>query len=409
MASTFSAFRNPNYRTYFAGQMLSMSGTWMQQVVQSWLVYRLTQSGLWLGLITFATQAPAFLVAPFAGVAVDSFNRRRMLIIIEVLAMLQAFALTALVLTNQIELWHIALLGTVLGLINAFEMTTRHTFAVDMVGKEDLASAISLNSVIINTSRIIGPALAGALIFRIGEGWCFFINGLSYLAVILGLLKIVVRVPELRNHTGESTFHQIHEAWKYARGKPFILKSFALATFLSIVGFSYMVLLPVFAQKVLHGDARVLAWLTCFNGIGAMVGSLTSGSFANRWRIKTRVTLNVLVLGLALVSFGLSHQPWLSYLSIFFVGSSLMRVFPALNTTIQLLVSDHIRGRIMSFYMMTFLGATPIGHFAAGWLSDHIGASMVTVGSGIICFIVGIILTWDFVVIFVPKKREAAA
>ncbi|HCM39371.1 MAG: hypothetical protein A2070_08130 [Bdellovibrionales bacterium GWC1_52_8] len=385
LGESLSALKNTNYRRYFIGQAASVTGSWMQSTVQAWLVYRLSHSGAWLGIITFCLQMPAFLLSPVAGVLADHSDRRRILIWTSGVGMAQAFLLAFLVFTNSVQLWHVAVLSVVLGLMTAFDLTTRHAFAVDLVGKKQLPSAIACNSLIINSSRIIGPALAGILITFLSEGWCFLLNGLSYLAVIGGLLLITI--PEGRKKLLRTGTHlqEIREALTYVKKNRTISGLLWTSTFMSFFGLAFAVLLPVFAKEQLQGDASTLAWLTGATGVGAIVGALGGMShpkFVSQ--IEARLPLVFILLGASLILLGQSHFLPLSIFAVFGIGLFLMGTFPALNSAIQQNVDDFLRGRVLSLYTMSFLGAAPLGGLLAGWASDQIGASLVQLASGLV-------------------------
>ncbi len=381
----FSALKNPSYRIYFAGQLLSMSGTWMQSVAQGWLVYRLSNSSFWLGLITFLTQFPSFLITPVAGVVADLRNRRKLLMLVAFLSMIQALILTALVYTHTIQLWHVACLCIFLGLLNAFDIVTRHTFVSDMVDKKDLASGIALNAMIINGSRILGPAIAGLLIGMFSEEVCFLLNAISYLAVIYSLSKMKGAIKHKPSPRPESFIAEYKKALDYVKTSEITMQILMLSTFMSLVCFCYLAMLPVFAKQILLGSSYTLAILTCANGLGALMGSLSIETSMNPQKMLPRLNNNLLLIGMSLVLFGYSDELFLSALSIFCIGYCLMRAFPMMNVTIQQTVSDELRGRVLSLYTMTFLAATPIGNLIAGYMSDFHGADFIVTTSGTIC------------------------
>lgn len=387
----FTALRSRNYRLYFAGQTISMAGTWMQSVVQAWLVYRLTGSAHWLGLISFSSQVPAFLLSPLAGIVADRVDRRKLLLWVEVVQMLQAFALAALVASGQVLPWHVAALSVVLGVATAFDITTRHAFASDMVGKDDLPSAISLNAIIINGSRVVGPALGGLALSWIGEAGCFALNGLSYLAVIVGLLGMRIP-PRATSHAPPSPIlTQFADALRYVGREKAILRLLLMATFVSFVAFPYSVLLPVLAKETLGGDAQTFAWLTASAGIGAVAGVVTLGNRGTtRRQIERIILIEIALAGVALVAIGFARNIPFALAATFFVGYFLMAIFPKINSTIQARVQDGLRARVLSLYTMTFLGAVPLGSILAGWLTDRFGVAQVAVGGGVLCVVVAL-------------------
>jgi MFS family permease len=403
--NSFRALSNRNYRLYFSGQLISVIGNGMQLIVQAWLVYRLTHSAYWLGIISVCSQVPAFFASPFAGILADHKDRRKILLLVQVVGMLQAFLLAALVLTKTIQVWHIAILAALLGVLNAFEITTRHAFAVDLVGKNDLGSAISLNSATISASRVLGPALGGILIGPLGEGRCFLLNGISYLAVVYGLLAMNLKMQSKEVHLADSWEH-LGETIAYIRRTPLILKFMGLATFISFVGFSYSVLLPVVAKDVLHGSPSTFAILSAAGGSGAILGAILLGNVAHIQGIYRKVFTYVWLMGCGFVLLGLSNQVWLSTIAMFLVGCFMMGAFPIINTSIQNVVEDSKRGRVMSIYTMTFFGATPLGSLLAGFFSDRYGAQRVAIASGLTCIVFGLLARRAFGLIAIRFRSE---
>jgi MFS family permease len=355
----------------------------MQLMVQSWLVYQLTHSAYWLGFVSLCSQLPAFFTSPFAGVIADHKNRRAILLWVQIVGMVQAFALAFLVFTGKVHFWEIAVLSVVLGMLNAFEITTRHAFSADLVGKKDLSSAIALNSATINISRVLGPAIGGLLLVPFGEGGCFVVNGFSYLAVIIGLSMMHLG-PQGKKIRLSDSWEHLGDALRYVRNTPAILKFMGLATFISLVGFSYSVLLPIVAKEVLHGDSRTLAILSASAGIGAITGAVGLGS-AEITGIYQKIFTYIWLMGCGFVILGLSHYVWLSATAMFFIGCFMMGAFPIINSSIQSVVEDSMRARVMSIYSMTFFGATPIGSLIVGSLADRVGTQNVAIGSGITC------------------------
>lgn len=391
-ASPLRVLKNPSYLTYFAGQLVSMSGTWMQSVAQGWLVYRLSHSGYWLGLISFFTQAPAFIMSPLAGVVADHFDRRKILIVVQIVEMLQALVLAALVFSGKIELGHLLWLSIVLGVVSAFDGTTRHAFAVDMVGKSELSNAIALNSVVINLARVVGPAIAGALLSAFGEAWCFTINGLSYLPVIYGLATMKLAHKRIRSPGRLKIVRPIAEGLAYTRRHVVIFRLLILSTFICLIACPYNVLLPVFAEKVLGGKAGTFAWLTDMLGLGAVTAALLFHGGNDHQVIKRKLISDVIFWGLGLVTLGLSKNLYLSLGAMFTIGYFMMSVFPLMNNAIQQMVDDSMRGRVMSLYTMTFLGTMPFGALAMGWLADRFSAPYVVTGAGVATLAMGFAL-----------------
>jgi MFS family permease len=380
------ALRHRNFQLFFSGQLISLTGTWMQSVAQSWLVYRLTGSALLLGSVGFASQIPVFLFAPLGGIAADRYNRRQIVIGTQIASMLLAFALAALTLLNRVQVWHVFVLASLLGIVNAFDIPGRQSFLVDMVGKDDLMNAIALNSSMFNGARVIGPAVAGILVAKIGEGWCFFANAVSYIAVIIGLLLMRVHSPA-RVSIGSPLEHMM-EGFRFVERTAPIRALLLLLGVVSLVGMPYIVLMPIFADQILHGGARGLGILMGSTGVGALLGALTL-AFRNgvkglgRW-----VVWCCAGFGSSLIVFSLSHKFWISVILLLPVGYTMMLQMACSNTLIQVMVPDALRGRVMAVYSMMFMGMAPIGALLGGALADRLGAP-VTVAIGGLASVAG--------------------
>ncbi|HLB87413.1 MAG TPA: MFS transporter, partial [Terriglobales bacterium] len=346
LSATLRALRHRNFQLFFSGQLISLIGTWMQSVAQSWLVYRLTGSSLLLGSVGFASQIPVFLVAPLGGIVADRQNRQRVVICTQAASMLLACVLAALTLTGMVQVWHIFVLASLLGVVNAFDIPGRQSFLVDMVGKEDLMNAIALNSSLFNGARIIGPAIAGILVARIGEGWCFFANAISYIAVITGLL--MMRVQSRAHRPSGSPLAHIIEGFRFVRQTGPIRAILLLLGLVSLVAMPYTVLMPVFADKILHGGARGLGILMGATGVGALLGALTLATRTDVRGLGRWVALSCGGFGLSLLLFSLSRHFWLSVALLLPVGFSMMLQMSSSNTLIQAMVPDHLRGRVMA-------------------------------------------------------------
>ena len=385
MSHAWRALRHHNFQLFFFGQSISVIGTWMTRVATSWLVYRLTDSALMLGIVGFAGQIISFLLGPFAGVWVERLNRRKLLVWTQAAAAVQSLALAALTLAHVITLWEIIALTALQGLINAFDMPGRQSFLVQMVeDRNDLSNAIAINSSMVNGARLIGPAIAGIVIGAFGEGWCFLIDGVSYFAVIASLLLMRIKQMEIRRKAS-SMFEQMREGWDYVRTfRPVrtILLLFALA---SLMGYSYSVLLPIFAGQVLHGGAAMLGWLTGASGVGALVSALSLAVRKSVVGLTRMVQIAAAMLGGALILFGLSHTLSLSLALMVFVGFGMMQIASVSNTIIQSLVSDDKRARVMSYYAMAFFGAAPFGSLLAGMMAHRIGAPHTVIFTGAFC------------------------
>ncbi len=384
------ALRHRNYRLYFGGQGLSLIGTWITQVATSWLVYRLTNSALMLGIVGFAGQLPALFLGPFAGVWVDRLNLHRLLKLTQTLSMLESFALAALALSGQIQIWHVIALTMFQGAINAFDFPGRQAFLVQMIeDRADLANAIALNSSMVNSSRLIGPSVAGVIIAVAGEGYCFLIDGFSYLAVIGSLLLMRITVP--RPHRApERVIEGLKTGWAYISGFIPIRSILLLMAAVSLVAVPYMVLLPIFASEVLGGGPHTLGFLTAASGFGALISAIMLALRKTIVGLGKRIALTACTFGAGLVGFGFSHWVWLSLLLMLVVGFSMMQQMAASNTVIQTIVDEDKRGRVMSFYTMSFTGIAPFGSLLVGSLANRIGAPMTVICGGILCVAAGL-------------------
>ena len=355
----------------------------MQSVAQAWLVYSMTKSALLLGTVGFASQIPVFLVAPFGGITADRVNRQRLVIATQTCSMILAGILAWLTLSGRVHVWHIFLLAGLLGVVNAFDIPGRQAFLIDMVGKEDLMNAIALNSSMFNGARVIGPAVAGILVARIGEGWCFAANSFSYIAVLIGLLLMKVRsVPRTSNR---SPMEDIIEGFRWVNRTKIIRSLLFLIGLVSLVGMPYTVLMPVFADKILHGGARGLGILMGATGVGALFGALTLAAKTGIKGLGRWVTITCATLGISLFLFSFSTSFWLSAALLLPCGYSMMLQMACSNTLIQTIVPDHLRGRVMSLYSMMFMGMAPFGAFFGGALANRIGAPMTVAVGGIAC------------------------
>lgn len=383
-STTLRALRHRNFQLFFSGQLISLIGTWMQSVAQSWLVYRLTGSSALLGLVAFAGQIPIFLMSPIAGYAADRMNRHRMVIGTQTSSMLLALVLAGLTLAGRIRIWEIFVLSTLLGVVNAFDIPARQSFFVEMVGRDDLMNAIALNSSMFNGARIIGPAIAGILVARIGEGWCFFANGISYIAVIVGLLCMRVN-PFRRAAPAGSAWQTIREGFHYV-GRTVPMRAIVqLLAIISFAGMPYSVLMPIFADRILHGGAQTLGILMGATGLGALAGALLLASRSALKGFTIFIPCAAAGFALSLAAFGLSRYLGLSLVALFFVGFSVMIQVGASNTLIQSMVPDHLRGRAMSVYSMMYIGIGPVGAAVAGFTAESFGARPTIFAGAAIC------------------------
>jgi MFS family permease len=367
------SLRHRNFQLFFSGQLISLIGTWMQNIAQAWLVYRLTGSSLLLGVVGFAGQIPIFLFAPIGGLAADRWNRHHVVIGTQVASMILAFILAALTLFRVVQVWEIVVLAALLGVVNAFDVPARQSFLIEMVVREDLMNAIALNSSMFNGARVIGPAIAGILVARIGEGWCFFANAVSYIAVIIGLL--MMKLGPLRTASKDSSpFEHIAEGFRFVRRTRPILALVLLIGLVSLVAVPYSVLMPIFADRVLHRGAHGLGILMGSTGIGALLGALTLAIRRGVQGLGRVVGLSAGGFGVSLILFAFSRYFWLSVVLLVPVGYGVMLQMSSSNTLIQAMVPDELRGRAMAMYTMMFMGMAPMGSLFAGVLSDKIGA-----------------------------------
>jgi MFS family permease len=383
------ALRHRNFRLFFAGQLISLCGTWMQQVAQSWLIYRLTHSAMLLGLVGFAGQIPSFIIGPLGGYVADRFDRRRTIIVTQTLSMILAFILAVLTLTNEIREWHIFVLAALLGVVNAFDVPVRQSFLVQMVDREDLMNAIALNSSMFNGARVVGPAIAGLLVAAIGEGWCFFANAVSYIAVIIGLVMMTTPrfVPQ---PSTRSPLETIIDGFRYVAHTAPIRALLLLIGLASFAGMPYTVLMPLFADQILHHGARGLGILMGASGVGALIGSLMLATRSTVSGLGTWVAGAALLFAFAAIGFAYSTNFTLSCIFLVFVGIGMMVQASSSNTLIQSMVPDALRGRVMAVYTMMFVGFGPIGALLAGSLAQRIGAPL-TVASGAVLTMLGAI------------------
>ena len=386
-AHAWRALRHRNFRLFFTGQSISLIGTWMTRIATSWLVYRLTGSALLLGTVSFAGQIPTFLLAPFAGVLVDRIDRRKLLVWTQVLAAIQSLAMAALTLARIITIHEIIVLSACQGLINAFDMPGRQSFLVQMVeDKQDLSNAIALNSSMVNMARLVGPAIAGIIIAAVGEGYCFAIDGISYIAVVVSLLMMHVKPAALRRAT-TSMLEQLREGWSYVANFQPIRTILTLFALLSLMGMPFMVLMPIFASQVLHGGPHTLGYLMGASGVGALISAMSLALRKSVRGLTTMIQIAAVMFGAGLILFGLSHHLVLSLFLMLIVGFGMMQGLAASNTIIQTLVPEDKRGRVMSYYTMAFVGMAPFGSLLAGALAHKFGAPHAVIITGTCCLI----------------------
>jgi len=385
------SLRYRNYRLFFYGQSISLIGTWIQRITVPWLVYRLTGSVFLLGLVGFAGQIPTFLMSPFAGVLIDRWNRHRILVVTQVLALIQALVLALLFYGKSISVWHIAILSVFLGIINAFDMPTRQSFVVDMIEKkEDLGNAIALNSSMVNSARLIGPSIAGVLISVTGEGMCFMINAISYIFVIAFLLMMKI-TPRKIAVQDTNVLQKFKEGFTYTFGFIPIRYIILLLALVSLMGMPYTVLMPVFAKTILHGGSHTFGFLMGASGIGALMGAVYMASRKSVAGLEKFIPWFAAIFGFGLITFSLSHYFLLSMALMLITGFGMLMQMTSSNTILQTIVDDDKRGRVMSFYTMAFMGTAPFGSLLAGALASRVGAPNTLLIGGLACILGAIV------------------
>lgn len=379
--------RYRNYRLFFIGQGISLIGTWMQQLAMSWLVYRLTNSAFMLGVVGFSNQIPAFVLTPFGGVLADRVNRHRVLLVTQTLSMLQAFVLTALVFTRTVEVWHIVALGVFIGCVNAFDIPTRQSFLLDMIeSREDLGNAIALNSSMFNAARLVGPAIAGLVIAVAGEGVCFLLNGLSFLAVLAALLAMRIKPQKIENQHA-NPLHGLREGVRYAFTFTPIRSILLLVALASVMGIPYSTLMPIFARDVLHGGSHTQGFLMSAVGLGALTGALFLASRKSVRGLGKIIAASAGLFGAGLIVFSFSRMLWLSLLAMSLTGFGMMVQMASCNTVLQTLADDDKRGRVISLYATAFMGMMPFGSLLAGTVAKIIGAPHTLLIGGLCCIL----------------------
>ena len=394
LSHAWRALRHRNFRLFFGGQSISLIGTWMTRIATSWLVYRLTKSPLLLGTVGFAGQIPTFLLAPLAGVIVDRFDRRTLLVWTQALAMAQSLLLAVLTLTHRINIYEVLALSAVQGFVNAFDMPGRQSFMIEMVDdKADLSNAIAINSSMVNATRLIGPALAGMLIVATNEGWCFAVDGVSYIAVIASLLMMRIK-PKTAVRSSSTMLTQLREGWTYVADFAPIRTILALFALLSLMGWPFLVLMPIFAAQVLRGGPHTLGFLMGAVGFGSLASALSMVLRRTVRGLTKMLPIAGAIFGLGLICFGLSNALWLSILAMLVTGFGMMQGMTASNTILQTLVDEKMRGRVMSYYTMAFVGMAPFGSLLAGGLAHAFGAQHTVIVSGVAC-ILGSLWFWS--------------
>jgi MFS family permease len=383
LPTVFRALQYRNYRLFFSGQIVSLVGTWMQTVAESWLVYRLTGSSLLLGLVGFFGRIPIFLLAPIGGMLADRHSRHKLVIGTQTTAMVLAGILAGLTLAGRIRVWEIMALAAALGIVYAVDIPTRQSFIVEMIHPRDLINAIALNSSMVNCARVLGPGIAGLVVAAIGEGWCFFANATSYIAVVAGLL--LMRITPRARYPRSSGLKSVVEGFHWVAKTGPIRALMLLLGIVSLTGMPYVVLMPIFADRILHHGARGLGILMSSTGVGALTGTLVLAAKRGVRGLGKWIMLAALGFGCGLILFSLSQVFWLSCLILVPTGFALMLHLASCNTLIQTMVPDELRGRVMAVYSMMFMGMAPFGSLLAGATAQHLGARLTVAIGGFIC------------------------
>jgi MFS family permease len=394
-ALSFPAFQSRNYRLFFLGQGLSLVGTWITMVAMIWLVYHLTQSPVLLGIVGFVSQVPNLVLVPFGGVLSDRWNHQRILIVTQFLSMLQSFALAILTLTGTIHIWHIIVLSLFQGIVNAIDSPTRQAFVPEIVErKENLINAIALNSSMFNGARLVGPAIGGVLLASVGAGYCFLIDGISYIAVLFALMAMRLKPKESKGSQTSFTFvtilQHLKEGFAYAFGFAPVRSILIMVGLVSFLGVNFVVILPIFSNEILHGDANTLGLLMAASGVGSLVAAIQLSLRREVRGLGQLVAIAPIIYGLGMIAFAVSRSVWLSAVLLAIIGFGSLLQSASSNTIIQTLVQDEMRGRVMSIYIMSFLGMISFGNLFQGTPVSFIGAPATVVINGIICVVVAI-------------------
>jgi MFS family permease len=396
------ALQHRNFRLYLGGQGVSLVGTWLQTVAQSWLVYRLTDSAFLLGLTGFVSQAPVFFLAPFGGALADHLDRRRLLVWTQGTSALLAGVLGTLTVSGHVTIAQVLTVATLLGMVNALDIPTRQSFVVEMVGREDLPNAIALNSSVVNAARALGPALAGVLVAAVGEGFCFLLNAVSFAAVITALLSM--RLEARRPPSTElSPLRAIADALGFVRANASVRAVLVLLGLVSVVGMPYAVLMPIFADRVLGGGSATMGLLLGATGVGALAAALLLAMRASARGLGRWIAGSAVGFGLALIAFSASRSVPLSTVVLVTTGFFMMTQMAASNTLLQVLTPDALRGRIMAFYSMMFMGMAPFGALGAGAAAHRLGAPLTVAIGGGVSVMAGLVFTWQL-----PSLRASA-
>ncbi len=398
----FRALQHRNYRIFFYGQSISLIGTWMQQIALSWMVYRLTGSALLLGVVGFSGQIATLILAPLAGVIADRHHRHRLLLITQFMAMIQASVLAALVLTHSIKIWQIIVLSMLSGAINAFDIPVRQSFTADMINNhDDLSNAIALNSSMVNAARLLGPSIGGFLIAAVGEGICFLLNALSYVCVIISLLVMKIPKRELGGNGKKEVWHELKEGFHYTFGFMPIRVLLLLLSLVSLITGGVQILMPVFARDIFHGGAKMLGLLMGCSGGGALIGAIYLAGRKSVLGLGKVIVTACFLFGFGMIGFVISLSLWISLPMLVVCGFGMIVQMSASNIALQSMVEEDKRGRVMSFYLMAFMGMSPFGSLLAGTLAHHLNVSVVFIGGGICLIISGTLFAFQL-----PRLRQ---
>ena len=404
MAHFTRAFRHRNYQLFFGGQLISLTGTWMQAVAESWLIYRLTGSSALLGATSFVTLVPVFLFATIGGTVADRRHRHHIILTTQTAAMLLTFLLAALTLSGRVQVWHVFVLATCLGVVNAFDIPARQAFVVEMVGREDLSNAIALNSTMVNGARVVGPAIAGAVVALVGEGWCFLLNAVSYIAVIAGLLLMRVP-PRPRPAARTSALRETLDGFQFVARTAPVRALLLLLGVVSFAGMPYSVLMPIFAESILNSGSKGLGLLMAASGLGSLGGAVALATRNGVRGLGRWVAIATACFGGALIAFSFSRSFSLSAALLVPVGAAMIVEMAASNTLIQAMVPNVLRGRVMAVYSMMFMGMAPFGALFAGWLAERIGAPYTVALGGSICIVAAAIFSFHLPALR-PEARQ---
>jgi len=401
----FRALRHRNFRLFWTGQLVSVVGTWMQSVAQGWLMHRLTSSPLMLGLLGFCQFLPVTIFSLWAGVVVDRVDKRKLILTTQTLALLQAAALALIVTTGVVTPWMVLVLALAFGLINAFDLPARQSFLIEMVGKEDLSNAIALNSAAFNTARVFGPAVAGVLLATIGEGGCFWLNALSYLAVLAALLAMTP-VARAEKRDGHAT---LMDGVRYSWNLPPVRNLLLLLGIAAGLGFQYSVLLPVYARDILHAGAQSFGLMMAAFGLGSLVSAVWMTRQLSRWDLRRNLLIGLVSGGLGMGFFAWSRSLPLTLAMGFLAGFGLILYVASTNTMIQLIIEDRFRGRVMSLYTLMFIGTAPLGALLAGAIAQRAGAPAATSLCAVILLGSALWVSYRLRVIRAREEKAAAA